>query len=250
MNEETVIIGWGVVGKNTAKVLNIKNHIDRGQNDPRLSYYKYFIFCLPTPTINGKQDLTAIEEWLDLIRDIKTDPIVIIRSTILPGTTEKLSKKYGLKIVHVPEFLTEATALEDTKHPEFLVIGGDNYKVREEVGKLFSPIRPKYSIYFCTSVTAEVLKYTMNSWFSLKVVFANQIFNVCEKSGAAYGAITRALEEHKWGSKNGWEIWHKNARGFSGKCLPKDIEAFSNAFELPLLTAVQWINNKLVKIKK
>lgn len=255
---DSVIIGWGVVGKSTGKALGIENHLDIKDDksitiskiSDILGHISTFILCLPTPTVKGVQDLTIIESWLKKIAKLGDKTLVIIRSTILPGTTEKLSNKYGLKIVYIPEFLTELTALEDAKHPEFLIIGGDDSKAKETAGKLFAKIKPKHSTYFCTAVTAEVLKYTFNSWFAMKVIFANQIFDVCGKTGAAYGAISQALEDHKWGSKNGWDIWQGDYRGYGGKCLPKDVEAFSNTFELPLLTAVQWINNKLVKMTK
>ncbi len=246
---KVVIIGYGIVGKATGEVLGLKHFIDIDgpQDDELLSEYECFILCLPTPTVDGKQDLYAIHEWLQTIKGLATDPIVIIRSTILPGTTAKLSEEYGLKIVHVPEFLTEATAIDDAKTPELLVIGADDIILGEQVRDLFiSHISHKWLIMTSTK-TAELIKYTMNSWFALKVVFANQLWDVCEKIDADYQQVQSALERHKWGSQNGWNVWQGGFRGYGGKCLPKDVEAFIYAFDLPLLAQMQEINQKLVK---
>lgn len=253
----SVIIGYGVVGKATAHALEINDWVDKdkkGTLEHYLKEKKYFILCLPTPNIdNNKQDLSAIEEWLNWISENADNPIVVIRSTILPGTTKRLSEKYNLRIAHVPEFLTESTAIEDTKNPELLVIGADDILVREEVEKLFHPIVE--SILFpriikCNSVTAEGIKYAMNSFFALKVIYANQLWDVCKKSGVNYEALKFALEKHKWGSKNGWDVWQGGFRGYGGKCLPKDVEIFTKTFDLDLLKKVIEINKKLVKETK
>jgi len=98
----------------------------------------------------------------------------------------------------------------------------------------------------CSPTTAEVIKYTMNSFFALKVIFGNQIWDVAKSIGADYEKIKTVLEKHKWGSKNGWNVWHNGGRGFDGRCLPKDVSAFINAFDLPLLKEVDRINKELI----
>ena len=135
-SSDTLIIGYGVTGKATAFALGIRNYSDKG-DEPTLHFYNSFILCLPTPTIKGKQDISAIEEWLEKIKNGNSESLVIIRSTILPGTTEKLIKKYDLNIVFVPEFLTESTAVEDAVNPEFMVIGTKDPFLRQEVRDLF-----------------------------------------------------------------------------------------------------------------
>src|SRR3990167_7969983 len=97
-------VGYGTVGKSTGYALGITRFIDKGSlyTDDQLEEIQCFILCLPTPTVKGKQDLSVIEEWLSKLQALEIHPIVIIRSTILPGTTDRLSKQYnGLKIVHV-----------------------------------------------------------------------------------------------------------------------------------------------------
>jgi len=259
--ERIVILGAGMVGKSTAFVLSIpESDCYNSQNKDALvekiqtGSYNIFIFCLPTPTVNGVQDLSAIEQWLTVLSinvpDLpKRDSLIIIRSTILPGTTKNLSLKYGFRIAHVPEFLTEATAIEDELNPEFLVIGADDVLVREQVKELFmqSKIQPKHII-LCNSVTAETIKYSLNSWFALKVIMANQIWDVAKQVGANYEKVAEVLTKHKWGSKNGWNVYHGGGRGFDGRCLPKDVSAFINAFDLPLLKEADRINKELIDV--
>lgn len=247
-------IGWGMVGKSTGYALGITRYIDKDSVLPpeQLKEIDIFIICLPTPTIEGIQDLSAIEEWLAVLKLLETNPIVVIRSTILPGTIDRFAEQYdGLKFAYVPEFLSEATALEDAKNPELLVIGARDILVKDVVSKLFSSpnMNIKHKI-LCSPTTAEVIKYTMNSFFALKVTYANQIWDVCKEIGANYEQISEALEFHKWGSKNGWNVWQGGSRGYGGNCLIKDTSAFVNKFELPLLNKMIEINEKLVKETK
>ena len=244
------VIGYGVTGKATAYTLRVPqdNCIDTSNVD-KIDYADCYILCLPTPTIKGKQDISAIEEWMPKLKKLNKEALVILRSTVLPGTTNKLIKKYGMKIVFVPEFLTESTALEDAENPEFMVIGTDDILLRKWVYNIFSNrIIPKLWMY-CSSTTAETVKYAMNCFFALKVTYANQLWELCKQTGANYEILREALENHKWGSKNGWNVWHNNKRGFAGKCLPKDVEAISNFSKLPLLDIMKEINDKLLTTK-
>jgi len=243
------VIGYGVTGKSTAFVLRIpKEKCIDSKNKEEVGIAECYILCLPTPTVNGKQDLSAIDEWLKKIKKLNEEALVILRSTVLPGTTEKFIKKYGLDIVFVPEFLTESTALDDAREPEFMVIGSNDILLRRYAYKFFESryVNPKMWIY-CSPTTAEMVKYAMNCFFALKVTYANQLWDLCQETGANYEILREALENHKWGSKNGWNVWHNNKRGFAGKCLPKDVEAIANFSKLPLLNVIKDINNKLLK---
>ena len=256
-DENVAIIGWGVCGKATGYALGINWGLDIDyQFSKHINYDEiwkadFFILCLPTPTFDGKQDITAIEKWCEKIKKYAKEKIVIIRSTILPGTIDYLTEKYKLKLAHVPEFLTEATALEDAKHPEFLVVGARDLLIREKVKNLFNGKLnlPKNRIIMCSTTTAEMIKYAMNSFFYLKVICGNELWDLARNCGADYGKVRYALETHKWGSKNGWDVWKGGKRGVDGKCLPKDIEAFTHKFSLPLLTKMQEINKELLEIK-
>ena len=254
ISTDFLLIGDGIVGKATRFTLDIKSYINIKADkigDFLLSSYKYFILCVPTPTVNGKQDLSAIESWLKKLKSVFKDDdriVVIIRSTILPGTTVKLAYEYKLTIAHIPEFLSEATAIEDEKNPEFVVIGCQDIIVKENL-KYFFKVKlglEENRIITCDPTTAELIKYAMNSFFALKVIYGNQIWDVAKEIGANYDLVKRALEQHKWGAVNGWDVWHGGFRGFGGKCLNKDLYAFTSKFKLPLLDKVREINKKIV----
>ncbi|MDZ4210056.1 MAG: hypothetical protein U1C56_02655 [Candidatus Curtissbacteria bacterium] len=261
MNEERIaIVGYGIVGKCMAKILGIPRKDCYDIGDKKSWGYEYYILCLPSPTAYRDipylsseykiQDLGAIESWLVDFRQHDRKATVIIRSTVLPGTTKKYSKQFKLKIVHVPEFLSEKTALKDEKNPEFLVIGSSDVKLANKVLKIFLKGCTPKKIIRTDPTTAELIKYTMNSFFGLKVIFSNQIWDVARIAKADYTKVTEALESHKWGSKNGWKVLDKGYRGYKGSCLPKDIKAFISAFDLPLLSEVDRINGELIKDKK
>ena len=251
ISRNILLIGDGMVGKASRFSLGIENYTS-APSDKYSGYlddYKYFMLCVPTPTKDGKQDLSAIESWLKKISD-RSNPesVVIIRSTILPGTTVRLANEYKLTIAHIPEFLSEATAIEDEENPEFVVIGCQDIIIKEELKRFFQfklDLEDDRLI-TCDPTTAELIKYAMNSFFALKVIYGNQIWEVAKESGANYDLVKRALEQHKWGSVNGWDVWHGGKRGFMGKCLPKDLYAFTSKFKLPLLDKVGEINKKLI----
>ncbi len=97
------------------------------------------------------------------------------------------------------------------------------------------------------SVTAELLKLTLNAFFTTKVVFANAIYEYAQNVEANYETIKIALSAHPWGSINHFTVFDKGGYGAGGKCLPKDIEAFANASESIFLASVQEINENLLK---
>src|SRR3990167_3739264 len=143
MNPKITIIGKGVVGKSTGYLFagSDVNYLDLYESEDNIDYAirnsVYIIICVPTPTVDGKQDISAIINWLKLIEEKFENRQVIIRSTVLPQTCKKLSEDYKLQIAHVPEFLTEATAIYDAQNPEILIVGADDIILREKVFQLF-----------------------------------------------------------------------------------------------------------------
>ena len=247
------ILGKGVVGKSTgylfadSDVTYLDLYESEDDIDHAIRNSVYIIVCVPTPTVDGKQDITAITNWLKVIEEKIEKHKVIIRSTVLPQTCKKLSEDYKLQIVHVPEFLTESTAMYDAQNPEILVVGADDIILREEVFQLFNTRVKAKRFIQCDLTTAETIKYAMNAWFSLKVIFANELWNLANEVGAKYEKIKEALENHKWGSRNGWNVWASGYRGAGGRCLPKDLWALTEAFNMPLLEKVQEINSEYLK---
>lgn len=246
--KDIICIGMGYVGKATAHAFGIKNWYTRNdktiKSEEEIVNFKYIFVCLPTPTINGKQDISAIEYYLEKFSG--KDNIFIIRSTVLPGTCRTLAGKYKANIVHVPEFLTEATWKEDAEWPDIVVIGADNNKVRDEVVGIFKA-RYKGASYFITdTVTSEMIKYAINTFYSLKVVYSNSLFDLSNKIGANYETIKKACYARKWVTTNHFDIWHKGGRGAGNPCLAKDLQAFVSYSNLPLLQVANELNRELL----
>ena len=243
-----VVIGYGVVGKSTAKAFGITKHFDiNGDSNitiNEIANCRYVFICLPTPTIEGKCDTTAIRECIKQIEGIRQNPIYIIRSTVIPGTADAIMDELGMdRVISNPEFLSEATAEKDAKHPDMIVIGGRSDQCLREVKGIYEARFKYISPLLTNNVTAEMVKYTFNTFFALKVVFANEIFDICQKNKANYSVIKDLLTNHKWGSGNHFEVYYKGERGVRGKCLPKDLEAFQTYSQSWLLKAAQEINN-------
>lgn len=249
--QDGVIYGWGVVGKATAKAFAIPHFFSKSKANITLkeaAYKRYHFFCLPTPTING---LCFRDDIIDLIRQLESidhnQNVYIIRSTVIPGTSKYIQSQLNINaIVSNPEFLTESTAEEDAIHPDIVVIGGDHRQYVEDVRGVYEGHIKTAKIITTDSVTAELAKYAINMFYTTKVVYANQIFDVCQRIGANYETIKKAMYNRKWIGKNHLDIWHKGGRGAAGKCLQKDLEAFENYSKSKLFQEVKKINDVLL----
>ena len=249
--DNACIIGFGVVGKATASAFGITkrySHNDSNITLEEAAKCRYIFICLPTPTVSGA---CYTKDIYDIIQQISTYPryadnVFIIRSTVYPGFNRFLqtSLKIG-NVVNNPEFLSEATAEEDAKNPEFIVLGSDNPKYLMDVKALYEG-RFKYKDIITTdSVTAELIKYSLNVFFATKVIFANEIYDFARRINANYEVIRQVLEKHPWGSKNHFRIWYKEKRGVHGRCLPKDTEAFSELSNSRLFKVLLEINERI-----
>ncbi len=207
--------------------------------------------CVPTPFHEERGfDLRFIEE--ETIPWFEDEKIVVIKSTVLPGTTEKLQKKYPQhRFLFNPEFLTELTADQDMMYPDRQILGytEQSYTVAGHIIRLL-PLAPYERIMAATE--AEMVKYYGNTWFSIKVTFANQIYDLCQKLGINYDVVKEAAASDKRIGPSHLDVWHKNYRGYGGKCLPKDIRAFiqladSLGVDLTLHKTAEAFNNWLMK---
>jgi len=243
------IVRYGVVGKATALALGIKKHFDiNGDSNITLqeaSNCRYVFICLPTPTDqDGYQDVSAIVDIIQQIDAYRAFPIYIIRSTVLPGTADRIMDFNDMdRIISNPEFLSEDTASEDAVNPALIVIGGKNPQYLHEVAAIYAARFKALKPTLTDNVTAELIKYAFNTFFATKVVFANEIYDVAQKTGANYETIKKLLMLHPWGSKNHFQVFHKGGRGAKGKCLPKDLSAFAASTGSRFFNTVKEIND-------
>lgn len=259
--EDAVVHGYGVLGKATARAFNIKHWQDPNGGNTTLeesAKYRCQWICLPTPNLrSGVYDLAAIYDTLLAVDSYGagqgcTDHIFIIRSTILPGTCSNLARCLRVgPIVHVPEFLTESDWERDTDFPDQIIVGGDDDGSRDEVVGIFRD-RYDYKVFIVPTdtITAELIKCAHNAFFSTKVVFANEVYEMAERVGADYDTIRDALYRSKWIGENHLDAvfqrpsWDKPRRGLHGKCLPKDLKALLSWSNSDLLEIVDLLNER------
>ena len=247
------IIGLGFVGRVIYdwfagnKIYVYDKHCPGYQVDD-INKADIIFICVPTPyTKKGFDDSAIIES----LKKIDKGKIVVIKSTILPGSTRKYQKQFhNLKILFNPEFLAERTAKRDFEHPNRQIIGYTRDS-KEVAGKVME-ILPKapYNL-ICLAEEAEMAKYMANTFLATKVIFANQMFDICAKSKMNYeivrwivGRDPRIGESHLNISTDGY-------RGYDGKCLPKDTKALIQYAKKQkvtpmLLEVVDKINKKYV----
>jgi UDPglucose 6-dehydrogenase len=156
----------------------------------------------------------------------KKDFIVIIKSTIPPGTTERLNTlNKNINIVFNPEFLTEANAVEDYKNQNRIVIGGDR-PYSSKVKTVFEKAFPKVPIVKTSSTIAEMIKYVTNTFLASKVSFANEMYQICQGLNIDYDKV---IEYSRYDDRLGNSHWSVPGPdgdfGYGGHCFPKDVAA-------------------------
>jgi UDPglucose 6-dehydrogenase len=254
MEDALVIGGRGMIGGATMKALNIPYCFDIKDSNISLKEgaKKLFCFiCLPTPT-DGRglqQGIDEIRAIIQAVREFGGRNIFVIRSTVIPGTCRNLAETLDVMVVSNPEFLTERTWRKDVMKPEMIVIGADDVPTRNAVLGIYKRFKLSRKVVTDT-VTAETLKYAFNTFYATKVVWANQLLDICQINGAKYKDIQRALHRHPWGSGNHLRAIHNRGRGAGGRCLPKDLEAFAKYANSDLLKEVQRLNRKYLQKSK
>jgi UDPglucose 6-dehydrogenase len=198
-----------------------------------LVYQSKIIFqCLPTPMRkSGECDIRLVEKTVMEIDSICNDSealceIVVIKSTVPPGTTEALNFSVNnIQVVFNPEFLTEANAINDFKNQNRIILGGPR-PATSILKTLFSRAFPKSSIVKTGSNTAEMVKYFTNCFLASKVSFSNEMRQICESSKIDYDKVVEyALYDQRIGKSHLSSPGPDGSYGFGGHCFPKDINA-------------------------
>lgn len=221
---QIAIVGYGIVGKALSKVLDNPTIFDPPQNIgsvEELNKTDIIFVCVPTPYKNGC-DISLVDKSISLLKEPK---IIVIKSTVIMGTTDNLQKKYPRhKILFNPEFLTEKNAEKDIRNPDRQIIGYTD-KSKDAAKKILRLLPKAPYTKIIPAKEAEMIKYYTNCFLALKVAFANQIYDLCEKIGADYQEVKSGLVADKRIGKTHLDIFVNGKRGFNGKCLPKDTNA-------------------------
>ncbi len=213
-----------------------------------------FVFvCVPTPMKkDGSQDLSYIEKFF---KSAKEGPIYIIKSTIIPGSTNLLNEKFkNLKIVFSPEFLTERTAKLDILTQTRIIIGGDK-DLTSKVRKIYDIRFKNKTIIETDSLTAEYIKYMNNTFFASKVSIMNEFYRLANHLGVDWEtALYGFVSDQRIGDSHLNVPGPDGKLGFGGTCFPKDINAFisfakTNNINMNVLEAA-WKTNLEVRPEK
>ena len=219
--------------------------------------------CVPTPMNKDRSCNTDIVE--DVISDIndavridrlnhnpKTDKIVVIKSTVPPGTTERLNEENdNVTVIFNPEFLTEANFIDDFKNQNRIIIGGKR-PATTKLRQIYSLVFPNVPIIKTGSTTAEMVKYFTNTFLATKVSFANEMNLICDKLGIDYDKVVEySIYDERLG-KSHWAVPGPDGHyGFGGSCFPKDINALIKIAEKmdvpPNIISAAWDTNTLVR---
>ena len=263
--DKVAIIGYGYVGKAMHKIFpdallyDLMADVKFATREQINAECGLAIVCVPTPMIESeaefkKVDLSIVKEvigWLET-------PLILIKSTIPPGTTELFCMETGKNICFSPEYVGEGkyqitpwkymSPTDPTTH-EFQIIGGQK-EAREKVCQFFiNKLGPEKFYYLIDSLEAEIIKYMENSWGALKVIFANEFYQLCKQLGASYITVREG-----WALDNRVERMHTSVfvdnQGFAGKCYPKDLNgivarADEAGVDLSLIKAVLRKNKQI-----
>ena len=193
-----------------------------------------FIFLsVPTPSNkDGSMNLDIVEQALQDISEVneRDDNVVLLRSTVVPGTTRKLQSKYTkLNIVFNPEFLTERSAKYDFINQSRIIVGGGEGHAFE-VGATADLFRWRFgdsvSIIETDWETAELIKYMSNCFFTTKISYMNEMYQLANKCEADWEVVLDGFfRDGRVGHSHMNVPGHDGKFGFGGSCFPKDIQA-------------------------
>ena len=247
MKRTISIIGGGFVGQVLKKfypdalIYDINGQFDKLED----VLSKEIIFIAFNLKDNGIRSYEAVAEYM---RKAPIDRIFIIKSTFIPGTTDKLQEEFPQhRIIYNPEFLTEATAWWDFTKPHMQILGIPHVglKLANEIFEILPDAPVKKVI---SPKDAELIKHATNSYYATKLIFFNQLFDIASQLGADYETVRECMAQDPRIGDSHNIIKHKGYRGFGdqsvSKCLPKDIEALVKVSHSDLLNEVIRINNK------
>jgi len=262
------IVGQGYVGTAVKEIFSKYYEVDTYDLDKDKCSVDYLedlveltniiFICVPTPMKkDGSCDTSIVEAVVKDINDMVVSRnvsgrIVAIKSTIPPGTTNRLNKECkNISVIFNPEFLTEANFIDDFKNQNRIIIGGERPSTTK-LRQVYSLAFPNAKIVKTGSITAEMVKYMINTFLATKVSFANEMKMICDGLNIDYDKVVEYSTYDERLGKSHWAVPGPDGKlGFGGSCFPKDINALIHlAGELELCTEVlmgAWNTNLRVR---
>jgi UDPglucose 6-dehydrogenase len=204
---------------------------------------------------SGECDTSIVESVIEDIAKIDRRKYVVIKSTVTPGTTERLAELHNMVIGFNPEFLTEANSYNDFRYQPLIILGSDNTGLGTVMAQLYYEFNAKVDnvahVIQRSTKEAELFKYLANCFLATKVIFANEFKRLCDKSNVDYGRIAEIAVLDKRLGHTHWRVPGPDGQyGFGGSCFPKDTSALiAYADEvgtaLWMLTEATYINEEI-----
>tara|TARA_B100000676_G_scaffold294829_1_gene333254 strand:- start:124 stop:909 length:786 start_codon:yes stop_codon:yes gene_type:complete len=254
------IIGLGTVGKAIKSGLGERHEIfvhdigmDTSIADVTNNAELIFV-CVPTPSYQetGGCDTRIVG---DVLRLLPEGSRVVIKSTVIPGTTQSFHEEFpGLEIACSPEFLRTSTAAEDFQSQDILVVGTHHDDLAECIieSHVKAGVVSREGCMVVSPTQAELVKYAKNSFYSMKVIFANQFYDYCQDLGEDWSIVKDIITRPQMQpiGDSHLEAIDGDKRGFGGGCLPKDTRALfadlrERGLDFGLLGAVLDDNERL-----
>jgi UDPglucose 6-dehydrogenase len=274
MTHKVGIIGHGFVGlacetglQNVSEVRIHDKYKPSESLEAVVNNSNILFICVPTPMKeDGSCDTSIVEQVArDINKVAKKRKTVIVKSTVLPGTTEFLSQQYKKHAwIFNPEFLTEKNFINDFLRQDRIVIGTtssckeDDKKAVRQLYDDFVKWREErvcnipWSYFPCSSEEAEMLKYVSNCFLATKVSFFNEIKQICDANNINYDNVINIVSSDERIGKTHLKVpGHDGKHGFGGSCFPKDLNGLINfALESgvdPIVLETTWAKNLLVR---
>ena len=230
LNKEprVLLIGMGWVGQYINKYFTKADTVDSdGFIKKDYDHYDLAVISVPTPMLKtGRCDTSIVENVVDKYKDLVD--IFLVKSTVEIGTCERLEEKYKVPVCMSPEYVGETLGhpLLEARRDAFQIIGG-NKEAREKVAEYFMTVlNANAPLLLVSHKEAEIIKYMENYWIAERVRYWNNVFDVCETFGASFQAVREGIVLDPRMSRTHSNVYRNN-RGFSGKCLPKDMNALA-----------------------
>ena len=229
------IIGQGFVGnavyekfKSFFSVLtfDLNKEICNSSLSELIEKCKIIFTCVPTPmNLDGSCNTDVVEDLLNTLNN-ETKAIIVNKSTVPPGTTDRFNKKFkNLEIIFNPEFLTERNSIEDFNNQNRIILGGPR-PATTKVKQIYSKVFPNARMIKTGSKHAEMVKYFTNCFLANKVSFSNEMYDLCSALDLDYDKVVEYATIDSRLGKSHWSVPGPDGDfGFGGHCFPKDLSA-------------------------
>lgn len=234
------IIGIGVVGTAVLeglKLVSSSYNIIGYDKYKKIGTFKNILnsdilfICVPTNFSEEKLQYNK-QELNNVLHDLsktKYSGVLLIKSTVEPNVSQQLADRYQLKIIHNPEFLSATTHITDFINQSHIVIGKTTTITDEDLQKvvnMYKTLFPNSEQSICTSNESECMKLFVNNFYSVKIQFCNELYQLCQKIGVNYDNVKNMMLRNKWIHPMHTQVPGTDGKlSYGGMCFPKDTNA-------------------------